>query len=63
MKLEKKEQEHAICYLDRLDNWKVCGDTFRVRCQKKKKRIKRVTIQDATSQKIFDLEKLVFYSY
>jgi len=27
------------------------------------KRIKRVTIQDLTSQQIFDLEKLFFYSY
>jgi len=28
-----------------------------------KKRIKKESIQNSTSQKIFDLEKLVFYSY
>jgi len=27
------------------------------------KRIKRENLQDSTSQQIFDLEKLVFYSY
>jgi len=32
-------------------------------CYFNKNLIKRENVQDSTSQKIFDLEKLVFYSY